>query len=160
HDEIRAATVRQGITTEVCGNCGFSPFPYVPPRSEEVARLVATLFGPHEPWAGLAGYRDAVRQAGLYANLAPLVGHGWLRAAVLGFDDRAPGSAELAELVRLADAAFEQGAVGLSTGLIYMPGVYAETDELVAVCRALARHGRPYTTHMRGESDTVVESVR
>src|SRR3954451_4537339 len=52
HDEIRAATIRQGITTEVCGNCGFSPFPYVPPRSEEVARLVATLFGPHEPWAG------------------------------------------------------------------------------------------------------------
>jgi dihydroorotase/N-acyl-D-amino-acid deacylase len=160
HDDVRAATIRQGVTTEICGNCGFSPFPYLPPRSEDVARLVAALFGPGEPWSDVAGYREAVRQAGLYANLGPLVGHGSLRAAVLGFDDRPPDAGELRELVRLADEAFEQGALGLSTGLIYMPGVYAETEELVALCRALARHGRPYTTHMRGESDTVVDSVR
>src|SRR3954452_8306501 len=58
HDELRAATIRQGITTEICGNCGFSPFPYVPPRQEEVARLIGALFGPREPWSDFAGYRD------------------------------------------------------------------------------------------------------
>jgi len=63
-------------------------------------------------------------------------------------------------MVRLAEEAFEQGAFGISSGLIYAPGVYARTEELAAVCRAVARHGRPYTTHMRNESDLVDESVR
>src|SRR5205085_2547607 len=107
-----------------------------------------------------ADSRAAVRQRGLHANLAPLLGHGSLRAGVMGMGDRAPSEGELRTMVRLAEEAFEQGAFGISSGLIYAPGVYARTEELAAICRGVARHGRPYTTHMRNESDQVEDSVR
>lgn len=160
HLDVKTGALRSGVTTEVAGNCGFSPFPYLELHRPDLERLIRTLFGTSSPWADLESYRDDVRQAGLHANLAPLVGHGSLRAGVVGFEDRPAEPHELAAMVELADAAFEQGAFGLSSGLVYTPGVYADTGELVELCRALARHGRPYATHMRGETDMVVDSVR
>ena len=160
HLDLKTATVRQGVTTEVCGNCGSTPFPMLEERRAELARSKAIFAASEGPWHSLIKYREAVRERGLYANLAPLLGHGSLRAGVMGMEDRAPRDDELRTMVRLAEEAFEQGAFGISSGLIYAPGVYARTEELAAVCRAVARHGRPYTTHMRNESDLVDESVR
>jgi len=160
HLALKAATVRQGVTTEVCGNCGSTPFPMLPERREELAGSKAIFAASEGPWHSLAEYRAAVRAHGLHANLAPLLGHGSLRAGVMGMENRAPRDDELQTMVRLAEEAFEQGAFGISSGLIYAPGVYARTEELAAVCRAVSRHGRPYTTHMRNESDQVTESVR
>lgn len=157
--EVAAAPIRQGVTTEICGNCGFSAFPCTPERRVDLERHVGVLLGGPVGWADLAAWRTSVEEAGLYSNLAPLVGHGSLRAGVLGPEDRAPRDDELTTMVSLAEAALEQGAVGISSGLVYTPGVFAETAELVELCRVLARYGRPYATHVRGETHMVAESV-
>ncbi len=160
HPELAAADARQGVTTEIAGNCGFSPFPTVGDRRSDLMRLLDMLFGPVPiPWSDLDGYRDRVQQAGLYANLAPLVGHGSLRAAAMGFANRPPSPDQLRAMVRFLDQALEQGAFGLSSGLVYAPGVYAAPEELVALCRRVSRYARPYTTHIRGEGDMVADSI-
>ena len=158
--DLKAADVRQGVTTEVCGNCGFTPFPTLHGGRDALAQSTALFASGEGPWESLAEYREAVRARGLLANLAPLVGHGSLRAGVMGRDARAPTGDELRSMERSAEAAFEQGAFGISSGLLYAPGVYATTEELIALCRAVARYGRPYTTHMRNESDHVDEAIR
>jgi dihydroorotase/N-acyl-D-amino-acid deacylase len=123
-------------------------------------RHMRTLFGAAElEWHDLAGFSDAVRAAGIFSNLAPLIGHGSLRVGVLGFEDRPPRDDELRTMKRLVEEAFEQGAFGFSTGLIYMPGVFARTEELIDITRAVSRYGRPYISHIRGETDMVRQSV-
>jgi N-acyl-D-amino-acid deacylase len=158
HLDVKTAELRQGVTTEVTGNCGFSPFPADGPHADQVDALMGALIGGGHTWPDLPAYRAAAN--GVFANVAPLVGHGSIRAAVLGFADRAPDAGELQEMVRLAEVALEQGAVGISTGLVYAPGVYSKTEELIAIARALRGTGRPYVTHMRGETDMVADSVR
>jgi N-acyl-D-amino-acid deacylase len=159
-EHVVAATIRQGVTTEICGNCGFSPFPHVTGHRTEMERHMRTLFGDAEvKWQDLAGFSEAVRSAGVFSNLAPLIGHGSLRVGVLGFEDRAPRDDEQRTMKRLVEEAFEQGAFGFSTGLIYMPGVFAKTEELIELTRTVSRYGRPYISHIRGETDMVRESV-
>jgi N-acyl-D-amino-acid deacylase len=160
HLGVKTAELRQGVTTEVTGNCGFTPFPADGPHADQVAALIGTLVAGGHTWSDLAAYRAAVSRAGMFTNVSPLVGHGSIRAAVLGFDDRAPTSAELRAMTRLAERALAQGAVGLSTGLVYAPGLYSRTAELVAIVRALGGTGRPYVTHIRGETDMVADSLR
>ncbi|MDQ2943735.1 MAG: D-aminoacylase [Candidatus Dormibacteraeota bacterium] len=160
HEDVVMAALRQGVTTEVCGNCGFSPFPCPPGRGAELERHLGTLFASAAiEWSDLAGYSSALHRRGLTGNLAPLVGHGSLRAAVLGFEDRPAKHEELVEMTRLLDEALEQGALGLSSGLVYMPGAAAASEELVALARSVGRHHRLYTSHIRGETDMVAESV-
>ena len=158
--DVITAAVRQGVTTEVCGNCGFSPFPCPSGRRNDLERHLSALFrsAPID-WTDLAGYAESVLERGITANLAPLVGHGSLRAAVLGFSDRPARADELDAMSRLLDEALEQGAHGLSSGLVYMPGAFAGTEELVALARSLGRARRPYVSHIRGETDMVAESV-
>jgi len=156
---LSAASVRQGVTTEVCGNCGFSPFPCPPERTDDVRRHVDVLLGPRA-FPELSAWGVAVEAEGLYANLLPLVGHGTLRAGVLGFVRRAPRSDEFRQMAALARGALEQGAAGVSSGLVYTPGAYAQTAEIVDLCRqVLAGTGRPYVTHIRGETHMVREAV-
>ena len=97
HLDLRLATIRQGVTTEVCGNCGFSLFPVGSRHPEAVRRWLAALLGDDTPgFEGASEMRNAVEAAGLIGNLGLLVGHGSLRAAVIGFDNRAPTTAEAA----------------------------------------------------------------
>jgi N-acyl-D-aspartate/D-glutamate deacylase len=161
HLDVQTAELRQGVTTEVCGNCGFSPFPAAGPHADQVGALMGVLVGEGQrTWTDLAAYRTAMARVGMFTNLAPLVGHGSIRAATLGFADRAPTADELRAMVRLAEDALAQGAAGISTGLVYAPGMYSRTEEIVAIARALRGTGRPYATHMRGETDMVADSVR
>jgi N-acyl-D-aspartate/D-glutamate deacylase len=160
HLDVKTEELRQGVTTEVTGNCGFSPFPADGPHADQVDALMGSLIGEGRAWRDLDAYRDAVAGAGMFTNVAPLVGHGSIRAATLGFADRAPDPGELRAMVRLAEAALAQGAVGISSGLVYAPGLYSRTDELIAVARTLRGTGLPYVTHMRGETDMVADSVR
>ncbi len=104
-------------------------------------------------------YLKALELAGRAINIAPLVGHGALRLAVMGLAERPAGEKELARMERLLDAALRAGAHGLSTGLVYPPGCYAGTDELVRLCRVVGRHQAMYTTHVRGERETILEAV-
>ena len=93
-------------------------------------------------------------------NLATLIGHGSVRRQVMGADDRAPAADELAKMEALVEQGMKDGAVGLSTGLIYVPGTYAKTDEIVALARVVSRHGGLYATHMRNEGDKVADAIR
>ena len=160
HEDIRLGSVRQGVTTEVCGNCGFSPFPVDPTASDAVIQYLTGIFGPPaRVFPTLEAMVPAVMEAGLVNNLAPLVGHNTLRAAVVGSDDRPATDAELEEMADILDIALAQGAVGMSTGLAYTPGNYATTAEVAHLARVVAAHGRIYATHMRNETDEVIEAI-
>ena len=153
HDVIKLASLRQGVTTEVCGNCGFSPFPCLPQHEASFRSFFSDVF------RGLGDYRSAVAARGTSVNLAPLVGAGYLRGGTMGFDNRAPSPEEQSEMERELDRAMSEGAFGLSSGLIYAPGMFARTEELIALARVVSRYGRPYTTHMRNEAERVLESI-
>lgn len=149
----------QGITTEVVGNCGFSIAPHDPAEAGTFfARL--TAFFPGIPRIG-PRFADALAEAdrrGYVTNYAPLVGHGTVRTAAMGETARPAGPADVVRMRALVAEALDAGAFGLSTGLIYPPGVFSDTDELVALAQVLGEQ-HIFTSHMRGESDHVVESV-
>lgn len=123
------ANVLQGVTTEVPGNCGTSLFPFVD-RSGPIEGLA---------FASLAAYRAALDDVGMVVNLAPLVGHGTIRIAALGHEERAPTPDELATMQRLTEQAMEEGAFGMSTGLALVPGVFAQEQELIVPGSAATR---------------------
>jgi N-acyl-D-amino-acid deacylase len=158
--DLRLASVRQGVTTEICGNCGFSTFPTLPRWARAVQRHLQALFGPEaESYESLEEYGQALAATPLVTNLAPLVGHGTVRAGVMGFDRRPATSGELDRMASALDDSLAHGGFGLSSGLIYPPGTYAPIEELVVLGTVAADHGRPYATHMRDETDRVQEAI-
>jgi len=149
--------LRQGVTTCVVGNCGSSAFP-----AEGVPELAALAGsrGLEASWRTFGEYLEAVEACRPALNVGALVGHGTLREAVLGADQRRPPTAEeAAEMRRLLASALEEGALGLSTGLIYAPGLHASTQEIVELAAGLARRGGIYVSHVRGEGEQVFEAV-
>jgi N-acyl-D-amino-acid deacylase len=153
--------LRQGITTEVNGNCGFSAAPVDPSTVGLVRRYVEGFIAPEQgvpwDWQSLGEYLDSIAHAQLAINIAPLIGHGALRAAAMGYEQRAPSAAELDTMQALMRESMEQGAFGLSTGLVYVPGAYAQTGEIIDIAKVAARHGRLYATHMRNEGERLFE---
>jgi N-acyl-D-aspartate/D-glutamate deacylase len=152
--------IRQGVTTEVTGNCGYTPYPVAPARARLLRDLISSYGDRVElTWTDLAGYRDALAgRIGL--NVAPLVGHSAIRGAAVGFEDRPATPDELRAMQRLTAEAMEQGAFGLSTGLTLPPSAYGDTDEVVALASAMVRHpGRFYTTHIRGWAGRHITAV-
>jgi len=151
HGRVLAPLVEQGITTIVGGNCGCSPAPFLP-GNRTLLPLVGRMLHDHDldyGWSSMGDFLDALDRRGLAMNVAQLVGHGTVRAAVKGLDayPATPGqTSAMADLVR---AALDEGAIGLSTGLGYAPGVYADTDELVGVTKPLRERGGVYTSHAR-----------
>jgi N-acyl-D-amino-acid deacylase len=152
--------LRQGVTTEVTGMCGFSPAPTIPGGG--LLREATEFLAPGLPWdwTSFGSWLDRLRGAGLSANVVPFVGHGALRTAAMGFERRAPGADEARRMADLLRESLEAGAFGVSTGLIYAPGSFSETEELVALARVLAeRPGRLYCSHIRGEGPTLEQAV-
>jgi N-acyl-D-amino-acid deacylase len=156
------SAVRQGATTHVIGNCGTSPAPV------DEAHL-AEMRGEWDPisdqpevnwkWRTFNDYLGALESGGLGINIAALVGHGALRIAVRGMAEGAVSAIELDRMKALLDEAMQAGACGLSTGLVYPPGCYADTDEIIALGRVLAPYHGLYATHIRGERETILQGV-
>jgi N-acyl-D-amino-acid deacylase len=151
--------IRQGVTTEVAGNCGFSAAPALPGRVELLADYLAAS-APALPFreTTFAVYLD--RFPATSVNTMMYVGHNTLRLMAVGMDDRAPTPAELAVMERLLDEALAAGALGLSTGLFTAPGSFAGPEEIAALARVLRRHGGLYASHIRDEANRVFEAVR
>ncbi|MEW6338270.1 MAG: D-aminoacylase [Acidobacteriota bacterium] len=126
--------LRDGVTTLVTGNCGGS-------RTD------------------LAAFFARLEELGLGPNIASLVGHNAVRRKVMGSENRRAEAHEIAAMRELVDRAMRDGAVGLSTGLIYVPGTYAGTEEVVALAEVVARHGGVYATHMRSEGVKIREAI-
>jgi N-acyl-D-amino-acid deacylase len=150
----------QGVTTEIVGNCGNSAAPLVDERTVEFHRPISSTVsagvGSHP--RDFAGYLDEIEAAGPTNHIASLVGHHTLRMSANGMD--APlGEGALERMLGLADDAFAAGAVGLSSGLIYAPGSYADADEIAALATVAYRWQRPYATHMRDEGHGIAASV-
>lgn len=127
--------IRMGVTSLISGNCGTS--------ATDVGQFLGRL-----------------KEKPLAVNLGTLVGHGSVRGKVMGLDDRPPTPDELKQMEAVVEQGMKDGAVGLSTGLIYVPGTYAKTDEIVALARVAARYGGVYATHMRNEGDKVADAIR
>jgi N-acyl-D-amino-acid deacylase len=157
-----AMKVRQGITLEVFGQDGISVAPVRPEDLSSWKQKLSGLlgdFGVQWDWGTVAGYLDRVRAAQPAQDVAYLAPHGALRQYVMGGDARKAGEMELAAMQALLQQALSEGACGLSTGLIYPPCCYADTDELIALGRVLAEVGRPLVVHMRSESDEVAQAL-
>jgi N-acyl-D-amino-acid deacylase len=148
----------QGVTTCVCGNCGFSAIPALPgaDAAEASGGILAGLEG---DFTDLTGYFDAVLAKSPAINSIMLVGHNTVRATVMGLEARAPTKAELAAMKAKVREALEQGACGFSTGLIYRPGRWSDTEEVIELAREAAPFDALYTTHMRNEGDRLLEAV-
>ena len=146
----------QGVTTEVVGNCGASTAPrqgaYKMPTDWREKKYPGT-------WSSVAEYRALLAQVQPALNIALLIGHNSLRAGVIGYDARAATADEIRAMVALLDRALDEGGAGLSTGLIYTPGLYSTPEEVRALASVAARHGKIYTSHMRSEGDQLLEAL-
>jgi N-acyl-D-amino-acid deacylase len=153
------SAVRQGVTTLVSGQCGDSPFPLTEEAFENTRRTLHAEYGLDLNWRDIRGFLGRLDEAGAALNYATFVGHGSVRAATMGFGNRAPSAAELERMKALVAEAMAGGALGLSSGLEYTPGSFASTEELVELCRVTARSGGVYATHMRDEEEGILEAV-
>lgn len=150
--------VRQGVTTEIVGHCGFSVAPALPGKVE----LLQDYLSPSAPWLPFreATFPDYLATFPPTAvNVGMLVGHNTLRLMVMGMADRAPSNAQLHEMIALLEDALDAGALGMSSGLFTPPGSYAEPTEMIAFGHVLKRYGAGYFTHLRDESNKVIEAV-
>ncbi len=153
--------IRQGVTTEVIGNCGMSPAPV----NKKTVHFLKDDWGLEAKevawnWSTFGDYLDQLEKQGVALNVAPLVGHGTVRMAVMGVDNRPPTSEELEKMKKLVAQSMENGAFGMSTGLVYLPGCYADTSELTELCKVVAGYGGIYASHIRGERETIVEALK
>jgi N-acyl-D-amino-acid deacylase len=156
------SAVRQGATTHVVGNCGLSPAPVDKDHLDQMRRYWGPISEQPEvtwEWRTFGQYLQVLEQDGLAINIASLTGHGALRIAVMGMEERNPTAGELAQMMELLAGALAVGSFGLSTGLVYPPGCFAPTGEIVALARVVARCGGLYASHIRGERETILEAV-
>jgi len=156
------SAVRQGVTTHVVGNCGMSPAPVNPEHLADIRTYWGEISNQPEvtwAWRTFNNYLDALSSGGTAINVASLAGHAALRLAVMGYADRTPTTSELARMCSLLEEAMQAGAFGLSTGLVYPPGCFAGTDEIIRLCKTAAAHGGFYASHIRGERETILEAV-
>lgn len=155
HGRVLRPLLEQGITTLVAGNCGCSPAPRLRTNARLVP-LVGRMLHDHEldyGWEGVGEFLALLEQRGVALNVAQLVGHGTLRTAVKGLAASVASPEEICAMADLARAALDEGALGLSTGLGYAPGVFASLEELVGVTAPLRERGGVYASHARAYFD-------
>jgi len=152
----------QGITTAVTGNCGIS----FAPTSETGIAETTTLMGeitrliPFAKWSSFGSYLDFLTHNEVSLNVFPLVGQGAVRSAVMGLTARRPNEEEIESMQKLVIQCMEEGAGGLSTGLIYPPGSHSTIDELVEITRPVGKRGGIYFSHVRGEAETLLDAMQ
>lgn len=157
-DGALASHLHQGYTTQLQGNCGLT---FAPVTDLGLPALEVDLgtYGLEATWRTFTDYLELVEAQPLGPNAAFLVGHGTLRGAVLGPDARVPSPAELRAMIHLLDEALDAGAIGMSSGLIYAPGMHARPPEIERLVKAVAKRGALYATHMRNETDGLFDSL-
>ena len=154
---LNHSRILQGVTSEIAGNCGMS----MAPAADETLDLLRGYAGWDKgfSWRGVGSFLDEVGKARASTNFGTLVGHGTIRIAEMGFSADKPTAARLENMKAIAAEAMREGAFGMSSGLIYPPGSYAETDELAEIASAIAPFSGYYATHMRYEGKNIVMAV-
>ncbi|MEK7197683.1 MAG: D-aminoacylase [Nitrospirota bacterium] len=168
--------ILQGVTTEINGNCGLSAAPLYNEAFEHREKDLKEL-GIKERWSTFEEYFRILKRRSIALNFVTLTGHGNIRASVIGYKDKKPDGKDLKKMQVLLRQALDAGAIGLSTGLIYPPGIYSDTEELIELCKVLSQNlksphppfskggrggitGGIYTSHMRSEGKGLIESIK
>ncbi|MDY6795991.1 MAG: amidohydrolase family protein [Actinomycetota bacterium] len=163
YEDVFEPYLRQGITTTVISNCGWSPSPWIGERNGGLLHSALSTLGVSgklEPqWETQADFHHYLEARPLPVNLMPLAAHGPIRIAAMGEESRFSTRRELEEMKNLIRVAMEAGCRGFSTGLTYFPGVYAHTDEIVELAGVVAEYGGRYVTHVRGHCSTYDRAV-
>ncbi|NLY21527.1 MAG: D-aminoacylase [Tissierellia bacterium] len=157
------SSVNQGVTTQIAGQCGMSMGPVNPDKIEEIKSFlsVGTAIFPKEmkSWRTWGEYLEYTNNIDKTLNYKLMVGFNTLRIAVMGYDDRDPERHELEAMKELLKEAMEKGAMGLSTGLVYVPGTSANIEELVELAKVIRPYDGIYVTHIRNESHDLIKAV-
>lgn len=156
--------ILQGVTTDICGLCGGSAAPIGAGCIDEYVNrnknlLPQFVFNPIYP-ISFSEYIEEVGKRGNSTNMAMFVGNSNLRIHAIGYENRKASHEELEVMKKMLSQAMESGAFGLSTGLTYVPSMFASTDELIELCKAMVPYGGIYNSHMRNEGNSVIESVK
>lgn len=160
--EILSPFVYQGTTTQVIGNCGISPSP-VNKDSLSLMKEDLALITPREipwNWSSFGDYLAVLEKTGIVMNIVPLVGQGAIRFSVMGAKAAEPTKKERDDMSELLARTMEEGAIGMSSGLIYPPGMWTTTEDLIDLCHVVARYSGVFTCHVRGSSETAIESEK
>lgn len=152
--------ILQGVTTEVSGNCGYSPFPLNDEDFSELNKNLFEKYGFHVTWRENTGFLEVLEEKTISINYATFTGHGSLRSYVIGRNDVQPMPDQLKEMKQVLARSMEHGSFGLSTGLEYAPSSYASTEELIELCKVVSNNNGLYATHMRNEDDRVEEAIQ
>lgn len=155
--------MQQGVTTEVVGNCGLAPAPFVKSQAEHLQSYVQPVLGKTKwqwPWETVEQYMETVARSNPSENIATYVAHGALRISVMGFANRPATSDELAQMKQLLEEGMKAGAIGLSIGLLYAPGSYTSREEIAELCSVLPKYNGLFSTHIRGEGNNLLPSVK
>ena len=148
--------IRQGVTTEVIGNCGISAAPlgteYKPPKSIITDNIKTN-------WTTMSDYLTQLEKGGSSVNVVPLVGHNNIRGVVMGYSSEIPSSKQLGQMKEVLQEAFDAGVWGMSTGLIMPPGSFSTTEEIVELCKLVAKNKGVYHTHLRGQGDRLLSAT-
>jgi len=153
--------IRQGVTTDIVGNCGIGAAPSSEAYLDFYRTVLGDILGPMDaaPWRTTEEFYRAVEEAGPSLNVASFVPHSTIRFLAMGVERRPPARAEMAAMKGLLAQGMEAGALGLSTGLIYPPGLFAATEELIELGRVAGGHGGIYASHIRDEGDGMLDAV-
>ena len=162
---LLAGKLFQGITTTLVGNCGLGAAPTVKATTRQILRELNAWMSPAAapdpwPWQSTAEYLDFISSQSPLLNVGTLTPHGPLRIEAMGLTKGEPSKSQLRSMRQALERSLRDGAFGLSTGLIYPPGMYSAPDELTALARVVARHDRIYTSHVRGSSETLIPAVK
>jgi len=151
--------IRQGVTTEITGQDGFSWGPLGGPEIELTRKNFFEQYGEELKWISIGDFLNDFSQRKFSINIATMVGLGTIREFVVGLDNRPATSEELKRMQNEVIKAIEEGAIGISTGLEYTPGSFASTEELIELCKVAPEKFRIYATHMRNEDNYVLEAI-
>jgi N-acyl-D-aspartate/D-glutamate deacylase len=158
---LLSAKIRQGVTSVIVGNCGLGAAPATPDAASLLSGINAwmTPAGASAGALSVGEYLDRLESTGLVLNAGMLVPHGPVRISSMGLGAGAPSRVQIESMRRDVELGLDSGAFGLSVGLIYPPGMYSATDELVELARAVASRNRLFTCHVRGSSETLVRAT-
>lgn len=155
--------MQQGVTTEVVGNCGLAPVPVNPLYRDALINYIEPVLGrayKEWKWESVNDYFHELDTNLLSENVASYVAHGSIRLAVMGFENRSPTKAELTEMKYIVEEGMKAGAIGLSIGLLYAPGSYSQKEEIVELCKVVAKYHGILSTHIRGEGNNLIPSIK
>jgi len=165
YDRNACSRIRSGVTTDVIGNCGIG----VAPVKEENRQLLLDYLGTRIvgsmpvklelPWSSYESYVKYMEENPPAVNVAPLLAQGPIRIYEMGFSKEEPTDKELENMVELADECMQEGPLGMTSGLVYLPGEYTTQNELVELCKKVAKYDGFYATHMRNEGDEIFEAM-